>query len=115
MFMKKAVVVSLALALVSTQLVTAAQPGVTSTAFNKRFIPTIKPMMTYDQLVRIIGTPGVKVSSDKTGTAVYRWNGGKRSSLSVRVAGGRVVDASMQAPNTHTYQIGRNGAVSEAR
>jgi len=113
MFMKKAADVSLALALVSAQLVSAAQPGITTTVFNRRFIPTIKPMMTYDQLARIVGVPGARVAADKGGTLNYRWSGGKGSALNVRVAGGKVVDASVLAPNRHTYLIGRSGAVSE--
>ena len=114
MFMKKtAAAISLSLVMVSAPLISAAQQGVTATVFNKRFIPTIKPMMSYDQLVKVIGAPGVKVAADKGGTVSYRWNGGKKSVLNVRVAAGKVLDASMLAPNSHTYIIGKNGAVSE--
>ncbi len=95
----------------------AGQPaGVTGTVFNKRFIPNIRPMMSYDQIVRITGAQGAKVGESKAGStsvSSYRWNGGRGSVLNVRLAGGKLVDATIKAPNGHTYAIGRDGKVSD--
>ena len=101
---------------VSSQAMAGQQPGVTSTVFNKRFIPNIKPMMSYDQIARITGAQGARVGEIKAGSTTvlsYRWNGGKGSILNVRIAGGKLLDATMKAPNGHTYAINRNGKVSD--
>jgi hypothetical protein len=93
-----------------------AQPGTTGTVFNKRFMPSIKPSMTYEQLVKIVGTPGAQLGQEKRGQSTiarYRWNGGKDSKLEVRVSNGKIVDASMKAPNGHTYRIDGAGKVTD--
>jgi hypothetical protein len=85
------------------------QPEKTETVFNKRFISKISPMMPYEQLVKIIGTPGVVVKdagSASPQTIHYHWNGGRNSALDARVAAGKLVDATILAPNGNTYQIG---------
>ncbi len=92
------------------------QPGVTDTTFNRRFIPSIKPMMTYDQIVKLVGSPGVKVGEDRNSsppTVQYRWQGGRGSVLTVRLNNHKVVDATVLAPNKHTYLIRGNGEVSD--
>ncbi len=98
------------------QMCISGQPGVTDTTFNRRFIPSIKPMMTYDQLVKLVGTPGVKVGDDRNSappTVQYRWRGGRDSVLTVRLANNKVVDATVLAPNKHTYLIRSNGEVAD--
>ena len=94
----------------------AAQPGITGTVFNKRFLPKIKPMMTYDQIVQIIGTQGVVVGEKKAGSVpvtTYGWKGGKNSSLNVMVSNRKIIEARMHAPNGHTYHIGRSGEIKD--
>jgi hypothetical protein len=108
--------VMMVLFVVSSQVMSAAQPGTTSTVFNKKFIYKIKPMMPYDQLVKIIGAPGVKVGEDKSSSipAVrYHWNGGRGSVLNVTTAAGKLVDATMTSPNQHKFSIGKNGKIAD--
>lgn len=101
----------------STHLLAGPQAGVTDTRFNRRFLPTIKPMMTYEQIVRIVGAPGVKVGEiGKTipPTVQYRWNGGKGSALTVRLGNNKMIDATVLAPNKKTYLIRSNGQIVES-
>lgn len=110
------VLAAMMLMCVSSQAMAGQQPGVTSTVFNKRFIPNIKPLMSYDQIARIAGAQGARVGESKAGSTPvlsYRWNGGKGSVLNVRIAGGKLLDATIKAPNGHTYAISRNGKVSD--
>jgi len=90
------------------------QPGVTDTTFNRRFIPTIKPMMTYEQLVKLVGTQGIKVGENRNAsppTVQYRWKGGKDSVLTATLSSNRLISATVVAPNKHTYLIQSNGEV----
>ncbi len=94
----------------------AGQPGVTETVFNRRFIPTIKPSMTYEQVVKLAGAPGAKTGEDPKGnppTVQYRWQGGRDSVLTVKFANNKMIEATVLAPNKHTYLIRANGEVVE--
>lgn len=106
------------LACATGQMSTAAQPGVSDTRFNRKFLPTIKPMMTYEQIVKIVGTPGVKVEEDRKSsppTVHYRWNGGKDSVLTVRMGNNRMIDATVVTPNSRTFLIKNSGEIAEVR
>jgi|WetSurMetagenome_2_1015567.scaffolds.fasta_scaffold20370_3 hypothetical protein len=88
--------------------------GSANTTFNRRFIPTIKPAMTYEQIAQIAGAPGVKIGENNSASPPeiqYRWNGGKDSILTVKFAGNKMVEAAVRAPNGHTYLIQNNGEV----
>ncbi len=92
------------------------QPGVTDVTFNRRFIPTIKPMMTYDQIVKIAGAPGLKIGEDKNSSppaVQYRWQGSRGSVLTARVSNNKMIDATVLGPNKHTYLIRNNGEVTD--
>jgi len=92
----------------------AGQPGVTGTIFNRRFIPSIKPAMTYDQVAKLAGVPGAKISEDAKAAPTivqYRWRGGRDSILTVKFAGNRLTEATVLAPNKHTYLIRSSGEV----
>jgi hypothetical protein len=102
------------LAFVFVPLLYGGEPGVTETIFNRRFIPTIKPMMTYEQIVKIAGAPGLKLegkSQSSPGTVQYRWQGGRDSVLTVTFTSNKMADATVLAPNKHTYRIQKNGEV----
>lgn len=100
-----------------TQIIAAGQPGVTETIFNRRFIPTVKPQMTYDQIEKMAGASGAKVSEDKKAAPPmiqYRWKGGRNSVLTVRFRGNKMIDATVLVPNGRAYEIRSNGEVVEA-
>ncbi len=97
---------------VSTPAISAKQPGTTDTVFNRRFIHRLKPMMPYDQLARMIGAQGRKVAEDKRSSPpkiVYHWDGGRKSALDIRVAAGKVVEATVTSPKRQRYSLGKNG------
>ncbi len=111
-----ALAVLLVFSLASSQMLWGAQPGVTSTVFNKRFIPRIKPMMSYEQVVKIAGAPGARAADGKGASpriVRYQWTGGKGSVLRAGFAAGRMVDATIIAPNRHTYSIRQNRQVAD--
>jgi hypothetical protein len=93
------------------------KPSATAAAtFNRRFIPTIKPEMTYEQIAKIAGAPGIMISENKNAsppTIQYRWNGGKDSILTVQFGNNRMIDATVLAPNGHTYLIPNKGDPSD--
>ena len=102
------------LVLASVQILAGGQPGVSETVFNRRFIPTIKPTMTYEQIVNMAGAPGLKVGENNRtspATVQYRWKGGRDSILTVNFINGKMIDATVLAPNGHTYAIRKSGEV----
>lgn len=102
----------LLLSCVSTLAISAGQPGTTDTVFNRRFVYKLKPLMPYDQLVKIVGTQGRKVGEDKrtsTPKMIYHWNGGRKSALDIKVAAGKVVDVAVISPRKQKYSLGKNG------
>jgi hypothetical protein len=98
------------------QTSSAKDPGTTSTVFNKRLLPSIKPMLTYAQVATLAGAPGTKIGeSRKTSppTVQYRWKGGKDSVLTARFANNRMVDATIRVPNGKTFAIRSNGEIAD--
>jgi hypothetical protein len=81
-------------------IMAAGQPGVTETVFNRRFIPTLKPQMTYEQIMKMAGgVPGTKIGEDKKAAPPviqYRWKGGRDSVLTARFRNNRMMDATVQ-------------------
>ncbi len=101
-------------ALLFAQMAAGRQPGVTDTTFNRRFIPSIKPMMTYEQIVKLVGVQGIKVGENKNAsppTVQYRWKGGKDSILTITLSNNRMTSATVLAPNKHTYLIQNGGEI----
>ncbi len=98
------------------QTSSATDPAATGTVFNKRLLPSIKPMLTYAQIATLAGAPGAKINvSRKTSppTVQYRWNGGKDSVLTARFANDRMVDATVRVPNGKTFVIRNNGEIAD--
>lgn len=92
------------------------QPGITETVFNRRFIPSIKPLMTYEQIVKLAGVAGNKTGEDKNAKPPmiqYKWQGGRGSVLTVRFGNNRMIEATILAPNNHTYLIRANGEIAD--
>jgi hypothetical protein len=72
--------------------------------------------MTYEEIEKIAGAPGVKIGEDNNAsptTVQYRWNGGRNSVLTVKFGNNRMIDATVLAPNGHTYLIPNSGEISD--
>jgi len=98
-------------ACVSSQALFAGQAGTADLAFNRRFIQKLKPMMPYEQLVKIIGSEGSKSGEDKqskTPKVHYHWDGARKSALDVKVDAGKVVDATVTSPKSKKFPLGKN-------
>ncbi|MEI6205726.1 MAG: hypothetical protein WCP20_02975 [Desulfuromonadales bacterium] len=96
---------------VSSQELFAGQAGTTDTVFNRRFIQKIKPMMPYDQLVKIIGAEGLKTGEDKlspTTKVLYHWDGARKSTLDIKVDSGKIIDATVISPKSKKFYLGKN-------
>jgi len=111
--MKKITVLALWLILscVTAEAISAGQPGTADLVFNRRFFQKMKPMMPYDHLVRIIGTEGAKTGEDKRSSppmVIYHWNGERKSALDIKVAAGKVVDATLISPKNKKFSLGKN-------
>ena len=103
--------------LLSSAALSAGQPGTTETVFNKRFLYRIKPMMPYEQLVGVIGTPGRKTAEEKGSSlpiVSFRWDGGRKSSLEVKTTGGNVIGATIVSPRQRRLVMDRNGKIGDA-
>ena len=97
-------------ACISSQAISAGQPGTADTVFNKKFARKLKPLMPYEQLVKMIGTEGVKVGEDGTSSAsktLYHWNGERKSALDARVVAGKVIDATVTTPKNKKLSLGK--------
>jgi hypothetical protein len=67
-------------------------------------------MMPFDQLVKMVGTEGVKVGEDKHSSppsVSYHWNGERKSALDVKVAAGKIVDATVTSPKNKKFFLGK--------
>ncbi len=94
----------------------AGQPGTTETVFNRKFMYKLKPMMPYEQLVKILGSEGAKAGEDKKSSPpkmMYHWIGDRKSTLDVTVARGKVIEAVVTAPKKHRFSLGKNGELVE--
>jgi hypothetical protein len=110
------VVLLVMLCCVSATAMSAGLPGTTDTVFNRKFVAKLKPMMSYDQIVKLIGIEGKKTGEDKKSPLpkmYYHWNGGRKSALDIKVAGGKVADVTVTAPKGQKYSLGKNGQLVE--
>jgi hypothetical protein len=95
----------------SASVLFAGQAGTTDTVFNRKLLEKIKPMMTYEQLVKIIGTEGKKVGGDTHSSppkGMYHWDGGRKSALDIKVDAGKVIDATVISPKNKKFTLGKN-------
>lgn len=77
------------------------QSGQSGMIFDKAFLQSIKNVMLYERIVKIVGVPPVKVgeASLKIPGEKYHWNGRENSSLNIRVISGKIVDANVVTPD----------------
>lgn len=91
------------------------KPGQADKIFDKAFLQSIRNVLLYEQIVKIVGVPGVKVgvSSIKIPGDKYHWNGRENSSLNIRVSSGKIVDANVKTPDGRILSIEGNGEVTD--
>lgn len=91
----------LALNVIMSPAVGSAASGQADKVFDKAFLQSVKDVLTYEQLVRIVGVQGEKVGSNslKIPGDKYHWNGREHSSFNIRVNAGKVIDANVVTPD----------------
>ena len=87
-----------------------AASGQADKVFDREFLQSVKDVMFYEQIVRIVGVQGVKVGSDslKIPGDKYHWNGRENSSFNIRVNTGKVIDANVVAPDGHIISLDKS-------
>jgi hypothetical protein len=103
-----------ALLLTTSSLPAAPQPGKAETTFNKKFILRIKPMMPHDQLVKMIGVAGRitgESRSSKVPVVSYHWDGDRKTTLNVKSAAGKVIEAVVVSPRQKRITLDSNGKI----
>jgi hypothetical protein len=78
--------------------------------FDRAFLQSIKDVMSYEQVVKILGVQGVKVGSDtlKIPGDKYHWNGLENSSFNIRVNAGKVIDANVVTPEGRIISLDKS-------
>ena len=105
-------VLLIAVSCAASVAISAGQPGTADIVFNRRFMEKLKPMMPLAQLVKMVGTEGTKSGEDNRSlplTASYHWNGDRKSMLDIKVADGKVVDATVTSPKNKKLSFGKTG------
>lgn len=84
--------------------------GQTEMVFDKAFLQSVKDVLTYEQLVRIVGVQGDKVGSNalKIPGDKYHWNGRDNSSFNIRVNAGKVIDANVVTPDGRIISLDKS-------
>ena len=87
--------------------------GQADKTFDKAFLQSIKSVLLYEQIVKIVGVQGVKVggNSIKIPGEKYHWNGRENSSFNIRVSSGKLVDANVVTPEGRILSLEGNGEV----
>lgn len=75
--------------------------------FDRAFLQSIKDVMSYEQVVKIVGVPPVKVgeASLKIPGEKYHWNGRENTSFNLRVISGKVIDANVVTHDGHIISL----------
>ncbi len=78
--------------------------------FDRAFLQSIKDVMSYEQVVKIVGVQGAKVGSDslKIPGDKYHWNGRENSSFNVRVHAGKMIDANVVTPEGRIISLDKS-------
>lgn len=87
-----------------------AASGQADKVFDKEFLQSVKDVMSYEQIVRIVGVQGAKVGSDslKIPGDKYHWNGRENSSFNIRVNTGKVIDANVVTPDGQIISLDKS-------
>ena len=87
-----------------------AASGQADKVFDKAFLQSVKDVLSYEQIVRIVGVQGVKIGSDtlKIPGDKYHWNGREHSSFNIRVNAGKVIDANVVTPDGRIISLDKS-------
>jgi hypothetical protein len=87
-----------------------AASGQADTVFDKAFLQSVKDVLSYEQIVRIVGVSGVKVGSDslKIPGDKYHWDGRENSSFNIRVNAGKLIDANVVTPDGRIISLDKS-------
>jgi hypothetical protein len=91
------------------------QPGQSGMTFDQAFLQSIKTVMIFERIVKIVGVPPVKVAepSLKIPGEKYHWSGQENTSFNIRVISGKVIDANVVTPDGRIVSIESNGEMFE--
>ncbi len=83
--------------------------------FNRAFLESIKNVLLYEQIARMVGVPGAKVGvgSIKIPGEKYHWNGRDKSSFNIRVSSGKIIDANVVTPDGRILSLEGNGEITD--
>ncbi len=100
----------LALNVILSPAVGNAASGQADQVFDKAFLQSVKDVLTYEQLVKIVGVQGKKVGSNslKIPGDKYHWNGREHSSFNIRVNAGKVIDANVVTPDGRIISLDKS-------
>jgi len=87
-----------------------AASGQADKVFDKEFLQSVKDVLSYEQIVRIVGVQGVNVGSDslKIPGDKYHWDGREKSSFNIRVISGKVIDANVVTPDGRIISLDKS-------
>ncbi len=87
-----------------------ATSGQADKIFDRAFLLSIKDVMSYEKIVKIVGVPGVKVGGDtlKIPGDKYHWSGRENSSFNIRVHSGKVLDANVVTPEGRIISLDKS-------
>lgn len=90
--------------------VSSAASGQADKVFDKEFLQSVKDVLSYEQIVRIVGVQGVNVGSDslKIPGDKYHWDGREKSSFNIRVISGKVIDANVVTPDGRIISLDKS-------
>lgn len=98
-----------------------AASGQADKVFDKAFLQSVRDVLSYEQIVRIVGVLGVKVGSDslKIPGDKYHWSGRENSSFNIRINAGKVIDANVVTPDGRIITLDKSldggGEIKELR
>jgi hypothetical protein len=87
-----------------------AASGQADKVFDRAFLQSIKDVMSYEKIVKIVGVQGAKVGSDtlKIPGDKYHWSGRENSSFNIRVHSGKVIDANVVTPEGRIISLDKS-------
>jgi len=91
------------------------QSGQSGLIFDKAFLQSIKNVVFYERIVKIVGVPPVKVgeASIKIPGEKFHWNGRENTSFNIRVISGKIADANVVTPDGRIITLESDGELIE--